>query len=74
MYAVHTSFHLSSYRSTAKPLSVSQSAAIKSNVMVSPLDYIGTAGHVSAEVIEKYIQGQQMKLKRNSCSSVINLQ
>ena len=46
-------------------LSVNQPS---SRVMLwSPSYYIGTAGHVSAEVIEKYIQGQQMKMKRNSC-------
>ncbi|MFZ0514344.1 MAG: hypothetical protein WAM14_22260 [Candidatus Nitrosopolaris sp.] len=30
------------------------------------LHHIIAAGHVSAEVIEKHIQGQQMKMKRNS--------
>jgi putative transposase len=35
-------------------------------VMWSPSYYVGTAGHVSAEVIEKYIQAQQTQWKRNS--------
>jgi putative transposase len=30
----------------------------------SPSYYVGTAGHVSAEVIEKYVQGQQTKWQR----------
>jgi putative transposase len=38
-------------------------------VLWSPSYYIGTAGHVSAEVIEKYIQGQQTKWRRESNSS-----
>lgn len=33
-------------------------------VLWSPSYYIGTAGHVSAEVIEKYIHGQQTKWRR----------
>ncbi len=35
----------------------------------SPSYYIGTAGDVSAEVIEKYIQGQQTKWLRERNSS-----
>jgi putative transposase len=38
-------------------------------VLWSPSYYIGTAGHVSAEVIEKYIQGQQTKWRRERNSS-----
>jgi len=38
-------------------------------VLWSPSYYIGTAGHVSAEVIEKYIQGQQTKWLRERNSS-----
>jgi REP-associated tyrosine transposase len=33
-------------------------------VMWSPSYYVGTAGHVSAEVIEKYIQAEQTKRQR----------
>ena len=38
-------------------------------VLWSPSYYIGTAGHVSAEVIEKYVQGQQTKWLRERNSS-----
>ena len=38
-------------------------------VLWSPSYYIGTAGHVSAEVIEKYIHGQQTKWRRERNSS-----
>jgi len=38
-------------------------------VLWSPSYYIGTAGDVSAEVIEKYIQGQQTKWLREHNSS-----
>ena len=38
-------------------------------VLWSPSYYVGTAGHVSAEVIEKYIQGQQTKWQRKWCDS-----
>ena len=38
-------------------------------VLWSPSYYIGTAGHVSAEVIEKYIQGQQTKWLRGRNSN-----
>jgi putative transposase len=33
-------------------------------VLWSPSYYVGTAGNVSAETIEKYIQGQQTKWRR----------
>jgi putative transposase len=35
-------------------------------VMWSPSYYVGTAGHVSAETIERYIREQQTKWKRGS--------
>ena len=35
-------------------------------VMWSPSYYVGTAGHVSAETIEKYIKEQQTEWKRGS--------
>jgi putative transposase len=35
-------------------------------VMWSPSYYVGTAGHVSAEVIEKYIQAEHLLVKTNS--------
>jgi putative transposase len=38
-------------------------------VMWSPSYYVGTAGHVSAKVIEKYIQAEQTKWQRRWCDS-----
>jgi putative transposase len=38
-------------------------------VLWSPSYYIGTAGHVSAEVIERYIQGQQTHWHRRDSST-----
>ena len=35
-------------------------------VMWSPSYYVGAAGHVSAETIERYIRGQQTEWKRGS--------
>jgi putative transposase len=35
-------------------------------VMWSPSYYVGTAGHVSAETIERYIREQQTEWKRGS--------
>jgi hypothetical protein len=61
------SYHIEVMQSLS--LSVNQPS---SRVMLwSPSYY--TAGHVSAEVIENYIQGQQMKMKYDSCSSLIDL-
>jgi putative transposase len=41
-------------------------------VLWSPSYYVGTAGHVSAEVIERYIQEQQTKWKREWPDSSTN--
>ncbi|MGC2571365.1 MAG: IS200/IS605 family transposase [Candidatus Nitrosopolaris sp.] len=38
-------------------------------VMWSPSYYVGTAGHVSAETIERYIREQQTEWKRGSSTS-----
>ena len=76
MYPVHTSFHLLSYRSTAKPLSASQSAIIKSDVMVSIILYWYRWTCLCWRDWEIYLLTtcwQQMKMKRNSCWSLINL-